>query len=77
MSLLFPVKASLSQGFIAWRDERLGGMVVVAGALALSVFAYVTAGHNKALAVLVSGIPFLVSGVLFLASWRCRPGRGA
>ncbi len=62
---------------IAWRNERAGGMIVIAGALALSVFAYVTAGHNKLLAVLVSGGPFLVSGVLFLASSRRRRDRGA
>lgn len=62
---------------IAWRNEHAGGTIVVAGALALSVFAYLTAGHNKALAVLVSGVPFLVSGVLFLASSRRRRDRGA
>ena len=39
----------------------------VAGA-ALCVFATMTAGRNKGLAVLVSGAPFTVAGVLLLAS---------
>ncbi len=55
---------------IAWRRERIGGTVMVIGAIALGTFAYVTAGHNKVFAVLVSGVPFLVPGILFLASWR-------
>jgi hypothetical protein len=54
---------------IAWRWERTGGVILVLCGLALSVFAYISAGHNKAFAILVSGVPFLVSGVLFLLSW--------
>lgn len=55
---------------IAWWREGIGGTIVVIGGVALSTFAYFTAGHNKGLAVLVSGVPFLVSGIMFLASWR-------
>ena len=55
---------------IAWRREEIGGAIMVGGGLALSVFAYVTAGHNKGFAVLISGVPFLIVGLLFLASWR-------
>jgi hypothetical protein len=54
---------------IAWRRERIGGVILVLCGLALCVFAYVTAGHNKAFAILVSGVPFFVPGVLFLLSW--------
>jgi hypothetical protein len=54
---------------IAWWKERIGGTIVVVGAVALCVFAYVTAGHNKVLAVLVSGGPFLVAGILHLVCW--------
>jgi len=56
--------------FIAWRRERIGGTVTVIGAVALCVFAFVTAGHNKGFAMLVSGGLFLIPGILFLASWR-------
>lgn len=59
---------------VAWWRERIGGTIVVVGAAALCVFAYVTAGYNKGLAVLISGGPFLVAGILFLESWRQRHG---
>ena len=54
---------------IAWRREKVGGIIIVAGAVMLSIFAYISAGHNKIFAVLVSGFPFLVSGIIFLVSW--------
>ena len=55
---------------VAWRRERLGGTVLVITALAFSTFAYFSAGRNKGYAMLVSGAPFLVVGLLFLAAWR-------
>ena len=61
---------------IAWRREGIGGLVVAIGALALCIFAYVTAGHNKGFAMLISGGPFLVAGILFLACWRRSKGQG-
>lgn len=61
---------------IAWWREGIGGTVVVIGAVALGTFAYVTAGHNKVWAMLITGGPFLVAGILFLATWWLsrRPG---
>jgi hypothetical protein len=61
------VAAALGVG-IAWRRERLGGSVLLVSGLALAVFAYLTAGHNKLFAVLISAGPFLLSAILFLAS---------
>jgi len=55
---------------VAWRREGVGGALVLLCGAAHSVFAYVVAGHHKAFAVLVSGAPFLLSGALFLVSWR-------
>jgi len=55
---------------IAWWREGVGGTVVVIGAIALGTFAYVTAGRNKVWAMLITGGPFLVAGILFLACWR-------
>jgi len=43
---------------------------VVIGAVALGTLAYVTAGFNKGWAMLITGGPLLVIGLLFLASWR-------
>ena len=55
---------------IAWSREKIGGTVVLIGAIALSTFGYITAGFNKLFAMLVAGGPFLVAGILFLTSWR-------
>lgn len=55
---------------IAWFREGIGGLIVVIGGIVLSIFAYITAGHNKVLAMASSGIPFLIAGILFLIYWR-------
>jgi hypothetical protein len=61
---------------VAWWREGIGGTMVVVCAVAHSVFAYVASGHNRGLAMLISGGPFLVIGILFLASWwRSRGAR--
>ncbi len=54
---------------MAWWREGIGGTILVICAAAHSTFAYVVAGHNKALAMLISGGPFLLIGSLFLAVW--------
>ncbi|MGB3346148.1 MAG: hypothetical protein WBA71_02675 [Candidatus Humimicrobiia bacterium] len=54
---------------IAWFREGIGGFLTTLGAIALSIFSYISAGHNKIFAVLTSGIPFLIAGILFLISW--------
>ena len=55
---------------IAWRREGIGGAILVIYALMFSTFAYFSAGRNKGFAMLVSGGPFLLVGILFLATWR-------
>ena len=55
---------------VAWRREKVGGILLIIFGLLFSTFAYFSAGHNKWIAVLPSGVPFLIAGVLFLASWR-------
>jgi hypothetical protein len=57
---------------IAWWREGLGGMLVGACGIAHAVFAIISAGRNRAFAVLISGGPFLLTGILFLASWRAQ-----
>ena len=56
---------------LAWWREALGGILLVVCAIALSTFAYLAAGNNRLMACLVSGGPFLLSGILFLmaAKW--------
>ena len=53
----------------AWWKEKIGGIIIVAAAVSLCTFSYIEAGHNKILALLISGFPFLISGILFLISW--------
>ncbi|MEA2008145.1 MAG: hypothetical protein U9O54_03415 [Chloroflexota bacterium] len=55
---------------IGWYREKTGGIVTIVGGLALCVFAYISAGRNEWFAVLVSGLPFLVAGVLFYIHGR-------
>jgi len=54
---------------IAWWREGIGGVVVLVCAVAHSTFALIAAGHNKGLALLVSGGPFFIIGALFLVAW--------
>ena len=51
---------------ITWRQERIGGPALVAVGVAFSTFALITSGHNHAFAMLVTGGPFLLSGLLYL-----------
>jgi hypothetical protein len=64
----FMITAPLSI-LIAWWREGIGGTMAVIYGAAFSAFGYVSAGHSKVFAMLVSGGPFLLVGTLFLASW--------
>lgn len=54
----------------AFFNEEFGGTFTLVAGIALSVFAVVSAGRNHWLAVIVSGVPFVVAGVLFLIGAR-------
>jgi len=60
---------------IAWMREGIGGLVVTFCGAAHSIFAYVVAGHNKGVAMMLAGIPLLIAGILFLVSWKRQTGR--
>jgi hypothetical protein len=65
--------SSLIAMAVAWYRELPGGILLLAVALAHAVNALIVAGHNRGFAVLVSGGPFLVVGLLFvLCGWRRR-----
>jgi hypothetical protein len=58
-------------GWTAWRWERAGGGLMIAGALALSLATYTAAtafgfGAEAVLAPLIYGLPLLMTGVGFL-----------
>jgi len=61
---------SVAGVILAWFREGPGGAVLVLVGLAHCAFAYIAAGHNQAFAILVSGGPFLLIGLLFLLVWR-------
>lgn len=66
--------AAVSVG-IAWWREGLGSALVIASALAYMVFAYLSAGQRRGMAMATSGGPFLVAGILFGASWALSRSR--
>jgi hypothetical protein len=54
---------------VAWWREGIGGSLLLLVGLAHGVFAFVAAGQNKLFAVAITGVPFLLTGFLFLVSW--------
>jgi hypothetical protein len=66
------VTASVLSVIIAWRRESIGGIVMILWGLAFASIAYVTSRPLQAFSILVSGVPFLIAGSLFLASWWSR-----
>ncbi|MDZ7799002.1 MAG: hypothetical protein U5L76_05400 [Patescibacteria group bacterium] len=52
---------------VAWRKEKLGSIILISGGIIHSIFAYFMAGHNHLFAVLISGFPFVIIGILFYA----------
>jgi hypothetical protein len=59
---------------LSWRNERVAGIMLVAVAAAMGAYIAVYAGRNYALAWAMVGLPYLVSGVLFLNAWRLSRG---
>jgi CHASE2 domain-containing sensor protein len=55
---------------LSWRWEKLAGIMLVAVAAAMGAHIATYASRNYALAWATVGLPFLVSGVLFLNAWR-------
>ena len=53
---------------LSWRNERLAGIMLVSVAAALGAHIAVYASRNYALAWVMVGLPYLVSGVLFLSA---------
>jgi len=52
---------------IGWKSVIIGGVILTIIGLTFSIFGYMTAGHNEFLVIFISGAPFLLSGILFLA----------
>ena len=61
---------ALAGCILSWRRERPAGILLVATAAALGAHIGVFAGRNQLMVWSMLGLPFLVSGVLFLNAWR-------
>ena len=59
---------------IAWSRERVGGTLLLVGAIVLGTFSYLTAEQGKVWNILLMGGPTLMAGILFLACWRQSEG---
>ena len=51
---------------VAWRSERIGGFITLLFGITHSIFALIASGHNHLFAMLISGGPFILIGILFL-----------
>jgi hypothetical protein len=63
---------SMLSVILAWRWEGIGGFVMVLWGLVFSGIAYLTSRPQQVFSMLVSGVPFLIAGFLFLVSWWSR-----
>ena len=54
---------------LSWRRVRLAGILLIVSGVAVGVNIAIVAGRNQ-LILLVLGLPFIVTGLLFLKSWR-------
>lgn len=60
------VLGSIAGVILAWFREGPGGIVLGCFSVSLSIFAYFSAGHNRMFAVVISGLPFVIAGIMFL-----------
>jgi len=51
---------------LAWKFEKVGGFITLLFGIAHSTFALFASGHNHVFAMLISGGPFILTGILFL-----------
>ncbi len=64
--LFLLIVANFASVIIALWEEKIGGILLILFSVVLCVFALVISGHNKFIAASVSGLPFLLSGILFV-----------
>jgi hypothetical protein len=66
------VAASVLSVILAWRREGFGGLIMFLWGIVFTTFAAIDSGPYRTSSMLVSGVPFLIAGLLFLASWWSR-----
>jgi hypothetical protein len=73
MPLLLVLLAAVAGLLVAWRREAVGGLMAVAGALAILALVYLGSGPAMLLGALLFTLPLLVAGCLFLGCWQSEP----
>lgn len=68
--LVIIVAVSAISVVLAWKNEIIGGIMMFIWGIIFSVFALSDKNTPGMISLLVSGIPFLIAGTLFLASWQ-------
>ena len=61
---------ALAGYIISWRHEQLGGILLVLTAAGLGIHIGICAGRNHIMTWSTVGLPYLITGLLFLYSWR-------
>lgn len=70
MALLFVIVAiSIICVILAWRTESIGGFALMLWGIIFTTIAAVEGEPYVASSIMVSGFPFFLAGLLFLASW--------
>jgi hypothetical protein len=69
--VLLAVVSVLSTVF-AWRREGIGGLLMTLWGLVFTIIAYATSHPYEIESMLMTGVPFMIAGGLFLASWWSR-----
>jgi uncharacterized membrane protein HdeD (DUF308 family) len=58
---------------IAWFKEKIGGIILIAGAVAGSIFSIIVGLNNPDFDLLdfmiLAALPFIIIGILFLVYW--------
>lgn len=68
--LFFFVAVSFLVLILSWRWEGFGGLIMTIWGIVFSIIAAMSDGSYRAVSILVSGVPFLIAGILFLISWQ-------
>ncbi len=67
--LIVIVVVSILSVILAWREEGVGGFVMLLWGIVFTTFSAIDSSTFRVFSMLVSGVPFLIAGLLFLASW--------
>lgn len=59
---------SLACVLLAWRNARIGGVVMISWGVLFAAIALLTSSPYQILSVGVTGAPFVLAGIIFLAS---------